>query len=101
MRAGTALRFGHWFGVEAQLWLNLQTQFDLIITEQASGGGRREPALTGSTRLTARPTQPAPGAMQPDREEHQPDQTAQYRGEAHQLGEADQLMAIGSVLLLV
>ena len=35
--ADTALRFGHWFGVEAQFWLNLQTQFDLIIAEQASG----------------------------------------------------------------
>lgn len=25
----TALRFGQWFGVEPQFWLNLQTQFDL------------------------------------------------------------------------
>ena len=32
--ADTALRFGHWFGIEAQFWLNLQTQFDLIIAEQ-------------------------------------------------------------------
>ena len=35
--ADTALRFGHWFGVEAQFWLNLQTQFDLIVAEQTSG----------------------------------------------------------------
>ena len=35
--ADTALRFGHWFGVEAQFWLNLQTQFDLTIAEQISG----------------------------------------------------------------
>ena len=35
--ADTALRFGHWFGVEAQFWLNLQTQFDLTIAEQTSG----------------------------------------------------------------
>lgn len=35
--ADTALRFGHWFGVEAQFWLNLQTQFDLIIAERANG----------------------------------------------------------------
>ena len=35
--ADTALRFGHWFGVEAQFWLNLQTQFDLIIAEQSIG----------------------------------------------------------------
>ncbi len=26
-----ALRFGHWFGVEPQFWLNLQTQFDLAV----------------------------------------------------------------------
>ena len=26
----TALRFGHWFGVEPQFWLNLQAQFDLV-----------------------------------------------------------------------
>ena len=25
----TALRFGRWFGVEPQFWLNLQVQFDL------------------------------------------------------------------------
>ena len=24
----TALRFGRWFGVDPQFWLNLQTQFD-------------------------------------------------------------------------
>ena len=27
----TALRFGHWFGVKPQFWLNLQTQFDLVV----------------------------------------------------------------------
>ena len=31
----TALRFGHWFGVDPQFWLNLQSQFDLV------GAGRR------------------------------------------------------------
>ena len=25
----TALRFGHWFGTDAQFWLNLQRHFDL------------------------------------------------------------------------
>ena len=25
----TALRFGHWFGVDPQFWLNLQAQYDL------------------------------------------------------------------------
>ncbi len=24
----TALRFGHWFGVDPQFWMNLQTHFD-------------------------------------------------------------------------
>ena len=33
----TALRFGHWFGVDPQFWLNLQTQYDLIIAERQSG----------------------------------------------------------------
>ena len=35
--ADTALRFGHWFGVEAQFWLNLQTQFDLVVAERNVG----------------------------------------------------------------
>ena len=34
----TALRFGHWFGVEPQFWMNLQTQFDLVAAEQKVGG---------------------------------------------------------------
>ena len=25
----TALRLGHWFGMDPQFWLNLQSQFDL------------------------------------------------------------------------
>ena len=35
--ADTALRFGHWFGVEAQFWANLQAQFDLATAEQRIG----------------------------------------------------------------
>ena len=35
--ADTALRLGHWFGVEAQFWLNLQTQFDLAVAERLIG----------------------------------------------------------------
>ena len=34
----TALRFGHWFGVEPQFWMNLQSQYDLAVAERASGG---------------------------------------------------------------
>ena len=33
----TALRLGHWFGVEPQFWLNLQAQFDLAAAEQRVG----------------------------------------------------------------
>lgn len=33
----TALRFGHWFEVEPQFWMNLQTQFDLVNAENAVG----------------------------------------------------------------
>ncbi len=45
----TALRFGHWFGVEPQFWLNLQAQFDLVAADQRVGAAiRRLP-----TRLAA------------------------------------------------
>ena len=35
----TALRFGHWFGVAPQFWLNLQTQFDLVVRRPAGRSG--------------------------------------------------------------
>ena len=38
----TALRFGHWFGVEPQFWMNLQTQFDLANAEQMVGDDVRK-----------------------------------------------------------
>ena len=38
----TALRFGHWFGVDPQFWLNLQTQFDLAAAERRAGAVVRE-----------------------------------------------------------
>lgn len=31
--ADSALRFGLWFGVEPQFWLNLQSQFDLAVAQ--------------------------------------------------------------------
>lgn len=37
----TALRFGHWFGVEPQFWLNLQIQFDLVVAERKVGSSVR------------------------------------------------------------
>lgn len=33
----TALRFGHWFGMDPQFWLNLQSQFDLAAADRRVG----------------------------------------------------------------
>ena len=45
----TALRFGHWFGVEPQFWLNLQAQFDLVAADQRVGAAiRRLPTRLGA-----------------------------------------------------
>ncbi len=33
----TALRLGHWFDVEPQFWMNLQTQHDLAVATQEVG----------------------------------------------------------------
>ena len=33
----SALRFGHWFGMEPQFWLNLQAQYDLALAERLVG----------------------------------------------------------------
>ena len=38
----TALRFGHWFGVDPQFWLNLQIQFDLATADEKIGAAVRE-----------------------------------------------------------
>jgi addiction module HigA family antidote len=35
--ADTALRFGHFFGMSPQFWLNLQTRYDLEVTEDSLG----------------------------------------------------------------
>ena len=37
----TALRFGHWFGVDPSFWLNLQTQFDLVVADRQVGAAVR------------------------------------------------------------
>ena len=39
----TALRFGHWFGVEPRFWLNLQVHFDLVAAETKTGNALRLP----------------------------------------------------------
>src|SRR5215471_828269 len=33
----TALRLGHWFGTSAQFWLNLQSAYDIRVTQQQAG----------------------------------------------------------------
>ena len=33
----TALRLGHWFGTSPQFWINLQSQFDLVIADERNG----------------------------------------------------------------
>jgi antitoxin HigA-1 len=33
----TALRFGHWFGIDPQFWLNLQGQYDLAVADRQIG----------------------------------------------------------------
>jgi antitoxin HigA-1 len=33
----TALRLGHWFGMEPQFWLNLQSNYDLALAAHAAG----------------------------------------------------------------
>jgi antitoxin HigA-1 len=33
----TALRLGHWFGMNPQFWLNLQSQYDLRLAEIEAG----------------------------------------------------------------
>lgn len=33
----TALRLGHWFGNTAQLWLNLQSAYDIRVAQEKAG----------------------------------------------------------------
>jgi addiction module HigA family antidote len=33
----TALRFGHWFGMEPQFWLNLQSAYEIRMAEEKAG----------------------------------------------------------------
>ncbi len=38
----TALRFGHWFSVDPQFWINLQAQFELAIANKEIGKAIRK-----------------------------------------------------------
>jgi addiction module HigA family antidote len=40
--ADTALRLGHWFGMSAEFWLNLQKQYELRLAEQRNGDEIRQ-----------------------------------------------------------
>ena len=45
----SALRFGHWFGMDPAFWLNLQAQYDLMVAEQLVGSKVRSlPTAAGS-----------------------------------------------------
>lgn len=45
----SALRFGHWFGVEPQFWLNLQAGYDLVMADRETGAAiRRLPTRAGA-----------------------------------------------------
>ena len=38
----TALRFGHWFGVDPEFWINLQAQFELATVDKETGEAIRK-----------------------------------------------------------
>jgi addiction module HigA family antidote len=47
----TALRFGHWFGVDPQFWLNLQSAYEVRIAEEKVGREiERLPVRAGAMR---------------------------------------------------
>lgn len=47
----TALRLGHWFGVDPQFWMNLQAQFDLAAAERHAGKAVRGLPVAPGARL--------------------------------------------------
>jgi addiction module HigA family antidote len=50
----TALRFGHWFGTDAQFWLNLQSAYEIRIAAKKAGRAiARLPVRAGVTRSDA------------------------------------------------
>ena len=52
----TALRFGHWFEIDPQFWLNLQSQFDLAQADKDTGETIRH--LPTRATLPPQPEQP-------------------------------------------
>jgi addiction module HigA family antidote len=50
----TALRFGHWFGVDPEFWINLQAQFELATADKETGDAiRKLPTKANLRPLTA------------------------------------------------
>lgn len=52
----TALRLGHWFGMDPQFWINLQSQYDLVVARHDAGSAidalptmRATPSRDGDT----------------------------------------------------
>ena len=57
----TALRFGHWFGTDAQFWINLQAQFDLAVADKETGPAIRK--LPTRANLPGQPQDEHPGLV--------------------------------------
>jgi antitoxin HigA-1 len=51
----TALRLGHWFGMSAQFWLNLQSAYDIRVAE-----------VTAGAEIAGLPTRPVIAAERPN-----------------------------------
>lgn len=54
----TALRFGYWFGVDPQFWINLQAQFDLAVADQETGADIRKLPTSASLPVRSQDEQP-------------------------------------------
>ena len=49
----TALRFGHWFGVDPEFWINLQAQFELAMADREIGEAIRKLPTKAGLRAVA------------------------------------------------
>ena len=58
--AGTALRFGHWFGTSAEFWLNLQQLYDLRLARQEVGSRVQKLPKLGKRRRQRDPASALP-----------------------------------------
>lgn len=52
----TALRFGHWFGADPLVWINLQAQYELAVAAREAGAAiRRLPTRAAMKRANGQP----------------------------------------------